>query len=60
MPMVTEFSRWLLDTYHRCKERNALPFGGGVMEQPLFIVYLFGILDEWYHQRRLLEGKEAK
>lgn len=60
MPLVTEFSRWVLDTYHRCKERSVLPFSGGAVEQPLLLLYLFGILDEWYHLRRQIEGTEAK
>ena len=50
----------MLDTYHRCREREALPFAGGVMEQPLLLMHLFGILDQWYYTRRKIEGQEAQ
>lgn len=57
--MITQFSHLVLDTYHRCRQREMLPVAGGMLDQPLLLMHLFGLLDAWYFKRKQLLGETA-
>lgn len=46
MPNPGRWESSTLKLYQRCRERRALPFAGGVMDQPEDIMQAFDVIDE--------------
>lgn len=45
MPDVRKDVRYVLDLYSRCRSNNSLPYAGGILNQPAWIMDLFEIID---------------
>jgi hypothetical protein len=45
MPEVKEAAAELIGLYERCKAHNALPYPGGVLDQPEWIMQAFDTID---------------
>jgi len=68
MPDVRKDVRYILDLYSRCRANRTLPYAGGILEQPAWIMDLFEVVDNIkaeYHEKqaqkeRLESELEAK
>jgi hypothetical protein len=45
MPHVSEAELSIINLYQRCKNFNVLPFAGGILDQPEWILSLFDTID---------------
>ena len=45
MPDVAPDVRCILKLYSRCQKYHCLPYSGGVLEQPAWIMDLFGLIE---------------
>ena len=50
MPEVARDVHYILKLYNRCQQYHALPYAGGVLAQPAWIMDLFSVIE---HRRNL-------
>jgi hypothetical protein len=64
MPDVRKDVRYILDLYSRCRANRALPYAGGILEQPAWIMDLFEVVDnikaEYHEKQAQKERLEAE
>lgn len=50
----------LLGLYDTCRMRGALPEAGGVMDQPLDLMYWFDVIDRIYEADRVAKAEQQQ
>lgn len=60
MPDVGKDVSSVLDLYAKCRNNGVLPYAGGLLDQPAWLMDLFGVIDDIKERhRREREREEA-
>ena len=60
MPDVRKDVSFILDLYARCRSNNALPYAGGILNQPAWIMDLFEVIDNVKASYRKEKGEAER
>ena len=62
MPDVNNDVRYIMSLYARCQQYNCLPYAGGVLNQPAWIMDLFAVIEnrQAAHDREAAEKQEME
>lgn len=62
MPAMRTDVGCILDLYSRCRANNVLPYAGGLLDQPAWLMDLFSVIDDIKaaYKKSEVETEEAK